>query len=271
MLSEPTWGYSRQKKRFLVTLKASVILESGDGTLWTRAATASPGEKLLQSLRMQVKEVGFDILHEQTRTGHVLQALKAALADRFKKTTEEWWQSLSGAELVTKTERGHMSSRHHGTRIVSWLDIPLSDRVTPLDEPLESSRKVLRIKVTDLKEHEYHFPAPLLTYVRPSQNGFLGLPFPLTSSTGGEMIMFEGSIAGLNEHSRERLDRIVTRSIHSMPSRVTELERHYGPLTRSAREGIGPGDELTARGARGGARFRSVPAPQYTRRGSRRG
>lgn len=163
-LEEPEWRYNRKEHRFIVTFKASVSVEQEDGTTLVRAAHRTTPDNLLCAWEELAKEAGLNHLRKATKGRTGVSVLKDKLAQVFKSASQEWWESLSGVNLVTITENpgSPNAERVPGTR--KYLDVPLADGEVDLESSSQPKCKTLRLKVIGLREHQYRIPVPTLTY-----------------------------------------------------------------------------------------------------------
>ena len=254
VLAKPRWRYNPKERVITVTWNASVSMEQDDGTTTVLAAEHNAAEKVLYDLREQINEVGFDRLHRDllgatdgeegySENERIIGTLMTALSKRFHKVTRVWWEGLSGADMVTIRGFPGKPEIIQCPEMVSKLKVRLSDSVAKLDNSDNESRETVRLCISGVRKHEYHFPAPPLTYVRPDRFVMLAVPMVLTSSTGGDDIRFEGNIRDL-EHMAKRftgtLDHVVTQGIEGAMSSTERCGPASGPISRRTMNTIIP-------------------------------
>lgn len=240
-LEEPEWRYNRKEDRFIVTFKASVSVEQEDGTTLVRAAHRTTPDNLLCAWEEQAKEAGLKYLRKATKGKTGVSVLKDKLAQVFKSASQEWWESLSGVNLVTITENpgSPNAERVPGTR--KYLDVPLTDGEVDLECSSQPKCKTLRLKVIGLREHQYRIPVPTLTYIGPDRSVFLEFPLWLDSTTGGPNVVFSEDchdISTLCDRMSGSLSRVVFQSIESLSPRTGNGDISEGPISRHAMQPI---------------------------------
>lgn len=189
-LGNPQWLREPGGTTLRFKLTALIDNNENDGSCTVRAATPQSTASLLASLPNIVKELEGRLLGDNSKPSRQLAAMQEALHRSFTTAAEEWWQSLSGPSVYTKTYRTiaerdrvkasdmQKTTESEKTERTELTVISVARSETSRNLPktkkgkksMKSSPDALTISVAieGLRYHEYALQGSTYSFVRPS-------------------------------------------------------------------------------------------------------